>query len=294
MSTYTDLVREVRSTLRGYGLIRERVTFLNGAIDASTLTITVDDGTTLSPGIIEIGDECIYVQSVAGNVLTVAPDGRGWDGTTAAIHADNTRVTLDPPYPTWRIGDAINDTIVSVWPTLWAVGTTSFTYNPSVTTYSLPAEAESVLKVTATTLGPSLDQVELHAFSFDSNAPIDGNFATGNCITLRSTPSPGRTVTVVYSKAPTVIGAGDELTASGLRETAKKAIVYGTVAHLLSYVDAARALADSAVASELSETIRVGSATQLAAQLTARFQMELDAEQKRLRLAHPPRVRIGR
>lgn len=293
MTTLDDLVREVRSSLRGYGLIRDRVSFLNGGLNSVDLTFTVDDGTLINPGIVEIGDECIYVQSVASNVATVAPDGRGWDGTTPAVHADNARVTSDPPYPTWRIEQAINDTIVGTWPTLWGVASTTFTFNPAISTYSLPADCERVLSVSTTVLGPSLDQHPIRKFSFDSNSNTT-EFATTNSITLHECPEPGRTVTVTYAKAPAAIASGDALTDSGLRESARKCVVYGAVAHLLSYVDAARALAGSAANHEMSEATRIGSASQLSAQLTARYQMELGMEQSRLREAHPAIIRWGR
>ena len=144
MTTFDDLVTEVRATMRGYGLYREQVSFLNGSITNSALSITVDDGTLVRPGVVEIDSESIYVQSVAGNVLTVSPDGRGWDRTTAASHADNARVTVNPPLPTWRIQRAINDTIIGTAPTLFGVGTTTFTYNGVRTTYDLPADCTSL------------------------------------------------------------------------------------------------------------------------------------------------------
>lgn len=296
MSTFDELVHEVRATLQGFNLTREQVTFLDGAINASVTSIVVDDASLVRPGIIEIGSECIDVQSIdtGSDVLTVSPDGRGFDLTTAAAHADGARVTVHPAYPTWRIQRAINNTIVGVWPTLFGVGTTSFTYTPATQTYSMPADAEGVLKVSATVVGPSPDQPEIYSYKFNSAAPT-AEFATGNCITLHEAPDPGQTVTVAYRKAPSELSSGDSLTDSGLSETARRCIVYGAVAELLSYVDAVRVLTETAVAKEMGSDIRVGSATQLSAQLTARYQMELLKEQDRLRTAYPPRVRrMGR
>lgn len=294
-TTFDGIVREVRSVLRGYGLVQEAVAFLSGSINSSVLSIAVTDASALSPGLVEIDREVIYVTSIntGTNTLTVAPDGRGWDGTTAATHAANARVTANPPYPTWRLERAINDAIVGTFPDIFGVDSTSFTFNPSVSTYSIPTTAEDILKVTTTVYGPSMDQVEIHRYSFNSNAPAS-EFATGNCITLGEAPDPGRTVTVTYAKAPSELASGDDLTESGLRETARPLVVYGAVSRLLSYVDASRTLVDSAIASEYSDTQRVGTATQLAAQMTARYQMELEKEQARLRKTHPARVRWGR
>lgn len=293
-ATFDDLVREVRSTLRGYGLNREQVTFLNGGLTNSASTFTVDDGTLIQPGIVEIENECIYVQSIATNTVTVTPDGRGWDGTTAASHADNKRVTVNPPFPTWRIARAINDTIIGTYPTLWGVGVTTFAFNGSVSTYALPADATEVLSVSATVIGPSKEQAEIYEYKFEANADAT-QFPTGKCITLRAFPDFGQTVTVAYQKAPSEITTGDNLTVSGLRDTARALVVYGATSRIVSFLDSSRASIGSAIGAEIADTNRIGTATQLAAQLTARYQMELGAEQKRLRLANPPRMRrVGR
>lgn len=285
-TTFDDLVTEVRATMRGYGLYREQVTFLNGSITNSASSITVGDGTLVRPGVVEVDSESIYVQSIAGNVLTVSPDGRGWDRTTAASHAGNARVTVNPPLPTWRIQRAINDTITGTWPTLYGVGTTTFTYNGVRTTYALPANCTGVLKVVTADPGPSRESPEIHKYSVGLEALT---------ITLREAGLPGQTITVTYQKAPVELTTGQSLTASGLAETARPLIVYGTVARLLAFVDASRALTDTAAATELAAVTRVGTATQLSAQMTARYQLELDAEQSRLRRAHPVKVRwMGR
>ena len=77
MATFNDLVTEVRESLRGYGLIREQVAFLTAPINASTLTIPVDDASGIQPGIVEIDGESIYGRAAADTPLPAAPDGRG-------------------------------------------------------------------------------------------------------------------------------------------------------------------------------------------------------------------------
>ena len=75
---------------------------LDGAIDASTTSVTIDDATDLQPGpvdvggstdtsfssYIRVGDEIMAVTAKAANVLTVS---RGSIGTTATSHSDNAR-----------------------------------------------------------------------------------------------------------------------------------------------------------------------------------------------------------
>lgn len=279
-ATYESLVTEVRAALRGYGLVREQATFLNGSLTSSALTFNVDDGTLVSRGPVEIDTEILDVQSVAGNAVTLAPDGRGFDGTTAAAHADNARVKVAPAYPVWRLARAINDAITGVYPTLYAVSSTTFTFTLSQVAYTVPADCENVLQVTTT--DPFGVTPEIHRYKFDS---------ANQTITLMEFPAPGQTVTVVYQKAPVEIAAGQNFTVSGLAETARSCIVYGAVARLLSFVDPTRVTTDSASAEGWADVQRAGSASQVAAQLTARYQMELETEAARLRKAYPPRLR---
>ena len=65
----------------------------DGAVaDATTTTVTVDDGTDFAVGqTVLVDSEQMLVTAISGNNLTVA---RGLNGTTAATHADNTTVTI--------------------------------------------------------------------------------------------------------------------------------------------------------------------------------------------------------
>lgn len=61
---------------------------LASAIDDSTLTIPLGDASTFTPPmIIDIGGERIKICSKATNTLTACSGGRGFQGTTATIHA---------------------------------------------------------------------------------------------------------------------------------------------------------------------------------------------------------------
>ncbi len=63
-----------------------------GPLGASATTITVDDGTLISPGqTVLLESEQIYVRNVATNVLTVV---RAVNGTTAVTHVDGVDVSV--------------------------------------------------------------------------------------------------------------------------------------------------------------------------------------------------------
>ena len=125
MPTFEQLVDEVKASLQGYTLRQDRITYVTNASGLTTTStaITVGSADNLAKGVIEIDDELIWVDRFdkANNLMTVAPTfGRGYQGTTASPHAQYAQVTLSPTFPRVNIKKAINDTIRSLYPKLFA------------------------------------------------------------------------------------------------------------------------------------------------------------------------------
>jgi hypothetical protein len=253
--------------------------------------MTVTSGADFNQGIAQVDRELIYINSVSTNTLTISADGRGFYGTTAATHASGARVTMNPVYPRVRVEAAINEAIEATYPTLYAVDTTSFMFDGVKNTYELPADCVQVLSVSATTIGPSMEQQAVRRYAVDLSAPT-GLFATGNSITFHEGLYSRCTVTVTYKKAPTAIGPTDDFTVSGLRATAWKAVRLSAVSELLNYLDAQRLQVDTAMAAELSERNPVGSAARISTQLWQRSQIELEQERRRLAAETPVPINL--
>ena len=84
MATFNEMVDEVRSSLAGFTLKQDRITYLNNAITTTDLAIQVGSADNLAKGIVEIDDELIWVDNFAKatNTLNAAPGfGRGFQGT---------------------------------------------------------------------------------------------------------------------------------------------------------------------------------------------------------------------
>ncbi len=98
--TVAQMVEETKQHLLGG--MRERLNWLDGAINDSTETLTVlDDATPIRPGmLLEVDTELMYVRAVAAKTITVR---RGHQGTEAASHDDDAEVRIDPAYPTGEI-----------------------------------------------------------------------------------------------------------------------------------------------------------------------------------------------
>ena len=286
MTTFVQLQNEVLQYLYGYGLAQPRATRLTAGVDNDDTAFSVSSAADLEQGLAEVDSELVFIESVdrGSNIATVI---RGYYGTTAAAHSVNAILTMAPTWPRTRVASAINDTILAMYPTLFGVAQTQFLFNPVVTTYSVPSEAEKVLRVTADLNGPSKEQQVVRRYSFDSVAPTD-EWVTTNTISLHESVTPGKTVTVTYLKSLTALAAdGDALTTSGLRETAKLAVVYGACAQLLAFMDVSRLPVDTAQADEYDAKTQVGMASRIAGQLQLRYEMELEKERKRLRATTP-------
>lgn len=285
-TTFDNLVDDVLRTLQGYGLSQPRAAFLTVACNSTDLQITVGEATGFEQGVAEVGNETIFIESVdyGSNVLTVAPDGRGYYGTTAASHSVGDRVTMSPVWSRAAVADAVNDSILGVYPELFGIATTDFTYNPSINTYSLPTNADRVLRVSCDTIGPSQERVEIKRYYFDPAA---------NKITLEAGPFPGRSVYVTYSTTLTEITFGDDFTASGLAETARLAVKYCACSTLVAFMDPARLPVDTAQADELDASRnQIGSASKISGQLYQRYLIELEKERKRLRAVTPTPINL--
>lgn len=295
-TTLGSLTDEVLLYLNGYGLVQPRVSWLTADAGAADLELVVSDTENFGRGMAEIDSELVYVSEVdqQNNQLKIAPDGRGFRSTTATTHASGTRVVSSPTWPRVLVARAINDTILGMWPDVFGTASDTFTFTPAVSTYSVNTEAESILAVSYDTPGPSKDWQRLRSYTFDSAANT-AEFSSGNTLTLRQPVMPGRTVQVVYAKRPTPLDAPDTpLSASGLAESARLAIIYGACSQLVSYMDSAQLFVHAAEADEYDADRQSGAATRLAGQLYAHYMEEVARERRRLQVAHKPVITMTR
>ena len=203
MSTLNEMVDEIKSNLQGYTLRQDRISYVAnaGGLTTTSSEITIGSASNLAKGIIEIDDELIWIDSFdkANSTLNVIPGfGRGYQGTSPAPHAQYAQVTLAPTFPRVAIKKAINDTINSLFPNLWAVTSTTFTYNASVTTYALPDDLESILYMSWQTTGSSQEWLPINRWRADGMANA-ATFNTNNTVSIYDSVQPGRTVQVWYT-----------------------------------------------------------------------------------------------
>jgi hypothetical protein len=298
-TTYANLVDEILLNLAGYTLRQDRATHLTQNVTSSGLGLSLASVSNIGMGTIEIEDELLWIDSYdrISSTATVAPYGRGYQGTTAEAHTANTKVVIAPTFPRATVKKAINDTIDAVFPNLFGVGVHTFNFNTAVTTYSLPADSETILYVSWKSTGPTQEWVPVRNWRQDSFANAT-SFATGQTISIYDRIDAGRTVQVYYTKKPTTLEAsGPSATfesVTGLPSSCKDVIVYGAAYRLAAFIDPGRLNYNSAEADNADTKIQYGSGASTARFLLALFQQRLNEETKKLRDVYPTRIHYTR
>jgi hypothetical protein len=298
-TTYANMIDEVLLNLSGYTLRQDRSTHLTQNITASDLVINLADVSNIGKGVVEIDDELLWIDSYdrVSNSATIAPYGRGYNGTIAAEHTLNSRVVVAPTFPKAIAKKAINDTIDAVFPQLFAVGVHVFNFNSAKTTYSLPAEVETILYISWQPTGSTEEWMPLRNWRHDPLANATA-FASGNTISIYDNVQPGRKIQVYYTKKPSTLtaSAGSAVfeTVTGLPTSCKDVILYGASYRLSAFIDPGRLNYSSAEADNADTKIQYGSGASTARFMLGLYQQRLNEEAGKLRDVYPTRIHYTR
>ena len=296
MPTLSEMIDEVRGNLQGYTLRQDRITYVanSGGLTTTTSAIQVGSADNLAKGLIEIDDELIWIDSFnkSNNTLNVIPGfGRGYQGTTAAPHAQYAQVTLAPTFPRVNIKKAINDTINSLYPKLWATSYYTFTFNASQTTYALPDDVENILYMSWQTTGSSQEWLPINKWRADGMANV-ATFNSTNTVSIYENIQPGRTVQVYYATEANTLDAStdDFADVTGLPESSYDVVTLGAAYKLLSYIDAGRINLSSAEADFADSKIPSTAGAGASRYVFALFQQRLNDEALKLADKFPIRL----
>ena len=289
MTSASRLVDEVLGELQAFTTDTEQVTSLTSDLDSSSLTFTVSDVRSgllgISPGVVEIGTELLYVGSVATDgTATVVPWGRGYQSTTAAAHSNGSRVISQPTFPRYWILQKINETIQRVAPEIFTVKTQTTTATTPVFTYNITAaDALSILRVEwqpPTGLG-YWQSVKRFRFNVDSQQ-----------IDIADVMTPGSPLRIKYRSTPSPLAseADDFETVTGLPTSMRDVLVIGAATALTTPQELSRLQTASIEQQDRSRLVAPSAALTSSRYLEQTFQARLKEEVQALRQKYPPRV----
>ena len=309
-TTLANMMDEVQVNLAGYTFQQDRTTYISSAVStttsssASPLILSLGSTESLGKGIVEIDEELLWVDSYdrVANTATVAPYGRGYLGTTAATHTADAKVTIAPTFPRFNIKRAINDTIRSLGASIFAMKTTTFTFNAAVSTYAFAnLDIKNILTVHWQEIGPSKEWRPIRKYDFDAVAnPEAFGYVSGTdkvqTITLGEAPISGRTVKVVYATDPAPFTTNSQVyvTQTGLPESTRDVVILGAAYRLLAFLDPARAAQVSPQADETDSKRPYGASQTATKQLYALYSQRLAEETKAQQQNYPPKVHYSR
>ena len=297
MTTFNEMIDDTLLHLQGYTTQQDQSTYITADINSTAVAMSIADVTSISRGIAEIGNELVWIDSVdqqSGNVI-IPPYGRGYRSSTAAAHSSGAMVTSSPMFPRKMVGQGINDTIKSVYPELFAVGTTEITFAPAVTTYQMPDGALDVLQVSWQTTGPSKEWLPIRRFRVDKHASTDV-YTTGVSVSIYDAITPGREMKFTFTKEPSALVNDSDVftTVTGLPASCEDLVRFGAAFRLVPFFDSAQLSGQSAQA-DFSATQRpVGSSSALSKYLLQMYQVRLAEETKSMQTNFPVRSHYTR
>ena len=287
MTTFDQLVRQVRQKVMGFAMNQESMSELASPMTDTDTAFTVDTATVnnLSRGLVEIDDELILVKAydATSGVVSVMglANGRGALVAAAVGHAANSLVTSAPAFPKARIREAVNETIGSLYPTLVVFDSTEIIKLAPVIEYELPSDVDGLWYVTAQLIGPSKIAQPLPNWRYNPKAR-EAVFPTGKSIQVFDSVTPGQAIKVVYSKAPTLLSAGtDEFTSTGYPERMADLVVYGACKRLLPALEAARLQLQSVETTERAPLVPPASASKAASLFASLYAERVEEERAR-------------
>ena len=297
MSNFGQLADRVDAVLHGYTENTEPSTWLTTSATSTSTSLTVYDASVVGRGYVQIDDEIVFVNSTdnVANTLTISPWGRAQRGTTAAAHDPNAKVTVAPIFPRQEIKNAINNTIDSMYPSVFAVGSYDFAYVASQYSYSIPSAVQNILSVTYSIVGPSKEWFPARAWQLDRTADTDA-FANGKSISIYSEIVPGQTVHISYSKRPTLLvnDNDDYETVTGFPSYSEDVVIYGAAFRMISFLDPSRLGPQSAAADILDGVRPNGSGQNASRFLYNIYQQRLNEVANNQRRQHPIRSHYQR
>jgi len=293
MATLKSMIDETQGLVRGYTRIMEQSTHIQEALlnadwqdgVSGRGKVLVHDVGQMARGIAEVDDEMIFIDGIntTASTITIAPYGRGYNSTTRAAHATNSRIVLNPVFPRYQIKDAINNTIMSLRGVMYGIRTVNFPFVAAVSGYELPYDTYRVFKAEWKIVGPSKIYSRIKGWRYNPNADTD-TFASGKNIELYDVITPGRTVHVITSTELQQMenNLDDFEDTTNLPISCKDMVIFGAAARLLAAVDISRLDSFTMEANTLDSKVMQNSAMRSSQYLYSLFEKRKEEEVQKL------------
>lgn len=290
--TAGDIVTETVAQLHGWGSTQDRVTALAQPVAPGdttfTVTATFGQSTGISPGVVQIDSEQLYISGADPNsaICTVTPFGRGFNGTAAVAHAAGAAVISQPTFPRATVFKAVNEVLGSLFPQLFAIRQKTglvVTY-PNIS-YTVDTELQWLITAEWFDVSTSNWQRVLHwqVDPFDQSVRIADRLPIGAALRFMYATQPG-----LFNSE------GDDFQGStGLPISCYDVLMLGAVLKQTPGLDIARAQLTSVEQSARSTVVPPNAGLTVSKYVYGLYQERLANEAASLRRRFPPRIVRG-
>lgn len=286
MTTMSEMVNNVLIRLEGYTQDQNVYTTITNVSGISATASSFTTGKAVSPGLVEIGDELIYVGSVNTTASSCTDLIRGFRGTPALAHEFGAVVIDTPRILRTQVKNAINDTILDAGRRIGVMRSWTFTATHEAT-YDVPSDCVDVRKVSLAVPGTDSWRVS-RSWRYDRTAGSPS--VSGSTVTLGEA-IPGFSVRIDYIAYANEILSGivdgsevdDDFTDSGLPDWTREVVELGAIARLVTFLDAAGITVRSGDQHALNAQSPWGSAMSLSKYLNALYEARVEEAAKRQR-----------
>lgn len=264
----------------------------------NSLTVLPADGTNThrGPAVLEMeGGSLVYASNWDANtgVVTVPSWGNGFEGTpvVTGTSAYGDKVTVNPLWPRWFVGQHVIDAINSMYPKLYGVKVTQMTSTVLDERYLVPADCEEVLSFKLEGYGTTAPRREIRRRTLQTVNP-DGN----RYVSIQPVGISGRPMYLVYKTRPVLPtdpkDASWTWTTSLLPSTASDLPTIKAAMTLMESPEMAKMQVYSAEQSERSKYVQAGTSNALSRRLQELFDRRMGEEQDALSFSNPMRQSV--
>jgi len=236
MSTVGTVIdRTLRQLMSGTIEERNKVSTAVSATETSVSALYDLNG--IRPGgIIQIDTELMYVWEISAGSKSMTVE-RGWNGTTAAAHAANAIITVDPKFPRAQILEAVNaelDDLASPMNGLFQIKSMELNYNGTDIMVNLPITDKIIDLISVSVRYLSTDYPKIRRCRLIRDLPND-DFNSGYAIRFDEAVDSGRMIVVYKTPFINVTTESQNLqNIAGIPSTCEDILIMGAQIRLIS------------------------------------------------------------
>jgi len=284
----TVIDRTVRQLLSG--TVEER-NKLAASVSATATTVSVQyDMKGIREGVvIQIDAELMYVWEIAVGSKSAVVE-RGWNGTTAVAHANNSIVVVDPKFPRNQIVEAINaelDDLSSPMNGLFQIKTMDIDYNGSWTMLNIPTTDTIIDLISVSSRYLTTEYQQIRRVRLIRDLPND-DFNSGYALKFDEDVSTSR-IHIVYKTPFTNVSTESQniQNMTGLPSSCEDILIIGAQIRLVNPREVKRNFTESQGDTRRAEEVTAGAVSGSITNLMRMRRDRITAEAAKLQRQYP-------